>query len=835
MDRTPGPEPAKSIFFIILVFCLVWPVWGAENSTLTSQSSMETPLLTPAFPAGSPPVTMTVNTARKIQLIQGIGPEQGLWLIIDLSLENTGFEHGYAFSKKNFVLVDQQNGLNSTPTYRHIHLSDPFTEGGIIPLNTTERGEIAFNTNVSPNTYLLVLSDTNGKTLSQSEIQSMQINDYDPSFAYTEIPPGQLSTLVPRGYGWSGGHDDTPIIPSVVPTGRAIPVTTDLPVTIALPATTNFSVTVEPAAAESSGREPDLPLGMVAAVLAGVCTIGAGILAFRSYMAGRHSPATGKKEEIFDLPRLPPDSAEVQPAGSEAGHSDPAEEIHRPSADATPVPADPVQDAGGPPEDAAGVTALQEEADGVRKTASALRFYGSLVMARLSSADEALRAGDTGTSHRILSECSAFINQLREYESRIDAWRSAGYITTPLETITTGDPQEIADEFRTFGDNILRLEMLNDLIRELKRTYPALVSEQRFDKKLRSLDAGLNDPVRTDSTESDFRRLKAELEQEQEQWEIRAAAEKQELKVRAAELLAKAELFGEVPKPVKVTVLSEDSAALGAAVRELESFESTAKPVLEAVPETLNFTAGTWHKTSIRITNTGSAHAFDVRLSFSEEVETRRLKPARIMAKGTAMLEIGLLPKIEGTIPLEIAVTCQDLRGNEYRSVHEFWIEVTGRPAIHGTAGKENVPAADRRIPPIDVFISYSHEDKNVSDAICNALESEKVRCWIAPRDILPGMKFQESIIDAIDASSIMVIIFSSHSNISPHVISEVTEAMSKGVIIIPFRIEDVLPSKAMKYLIGASHWLDAMTPPIEQHIGKLIQTVRVLLETQDE
>ena len=132
-----------------------------------------------------------------------------------------------------------------------------------------------------------------------------------------------------------------------------------------------------------------------------------------------------------------------------------------------------------------------------------------------------------------------------------------------------------------------------------------------------------------------------------------------------------------------------------------------------------------------------------------------------------------------------------------------------------------------------DIFISYSSEDKPIADAICNHLESQKIRCWVAPRDILPGMNYQESIIDAIDSSSIMVLVFSSHSNKSPHVLTEVNEAMSNGVIIIPFRIEDILPSKAMKYLISIPHWLDAMTPPLEQHIQELAETIRILLEKE--
>lgn len=136
-----------------------------------------------------------------------------------------------------------------------------------------------------------------------------------------------------------------------------------------------------------------------------------------------------------------------------------------------------------------------------------------------------------------------------------------------------------------------------------------------------------------------------------------------------------------------------------------------------------------------------------------------------------------------------------------------------------------------KKIVEHDVFISYSSEDKPVADAMCATLESKGIRCWIAPRDILPGINYQEAIIDAIDESHIMVLIFSSHSNNSAHIIRELTEAVSKSVIIIPFRIEDVLPSKSMKYLISVPHWLDAYTPPLEQHLKKLAETIQLFLK----
>ena len=129
-----------------------------------------------------------------------------------------------------------------------------------------------------------------------------------------------------------------------------------------------------------------------------------------------------------------------------------------------------------------------------------------------------------------------------------------------------------------------------------------------------------------------------------------------------------------------------------------------------------------------------------------------------------------------------------------------------------------------------DIFISYSHEDKPVADAICATLEADGIRCWVAPRDVLPGENYPAAIINAIDQCKIMVLVYSSKSNTSDHVIRELTKAVTSGAIIIPFRIEDAPLSKDMEYLTGIPHWLDALTHPLEQHIDKLVETIRVLL-----
>jgi hypothetical protein len=129
-----------------------------------------------------------------------------------------------------------------------------------------------------------------------------------------------------------------------------------------------------------------------------------------------------------------------------------------------------------------------------------------------------------------------------------------------------------------------------------------------------------------------------------------------------------------------------------------------------------------------------------------------------------------------------------------------------------------------------DVFISYSSKDKAAADAACASLEAAGVRCWIAPRDVLPGADWGASIIEALDSCRAMVLIFSASANDSPQIRNEVVRAVNRGVPVIPVRIENVEPTKALAYFMGAVHWLDALTPPLEKHLKHLASSVRLLL-----
>ena len=130
-----------------------------------------------------------------------------------------------------------------------------------------------------------------------------------------------------------------------------------------------------------------------------------------------------------------------------------------------------------------------------------------------------------------------------------------------------------------------------------------------------------------------------------------------------------------------------------------------------------------------------------------------------------------------------------------------------------------------------DVFISYSHKDGNVAQAICAKLEEQKIRCWYAPRNIQAGEEWASSIMNALKATKIMVLVFTDYSNASVQVKREVDNAINNGVTVIPFKLTKNDPSGGMEYYLSTLHWLDAMNKPMEDAIDDLYIMIRNILD----
>jgi hypothetical protein len=129
-----------------------------------------------------------------------------------------------------------------------------------------------------------------------------------------------------------------------------------------------------------------------------------------------------------------------------------------------------------------------------------------------------------------------------------------------------------------------------------------------------------------------------------------------------------------------------------------------------------------------------------------------------------------------------------------------------------------------------DVFISHSSNNRPVANAVCAALEHAGIRCWIAPRDVMPGRSYSGEITRAIQQSRAFILIFSAHSNNSEQVLREVQLAANSRLHIVQFRIDAVVPSDDLEYYLSGPHWLDAVTPPLENHLDQLTSSMKALL-----
>lgn len=142
---------------------------------------------------------------------------------------------------------------------------------------------------------------------------------------------------------------------------------------------------------------------------------------------------------------------------------------------------------------------------------------------------------------------------------------------------------------------------------------------------------------------------------------------------------------------------------------------------------------------------------------------------------------------------------------------------------------------AEPRATRYDVFLSHSSKDKAQADAICALLEANGLQCWIAPRNINPGRKWDEAIMDGIASSRAVLLIHSANANRSDDVEREIAHASDADLPILPLRLEDVPLSKAMHYHLVQSQWLDAFPPPLDSHFPRLVDAVRDLVNRPPE
>ncbi|MDO5343280.1 MAG: TIR domain-containing protein, partial [Bacteroidia bacterium] len=130
-----------------------------------------------------------------------------------------------------------------------------------------------------------------------------------------------------------------------------------------------------------------------------------------------------------------------------------------------------------------------------------------------------------------------------------------------------------------------------------------------------------------------------------------------------------------------------------------------------------------------------------------------------------------------------------------------------------------------------DVFISFSSGNMDKAQSMCEFLEENGFNCFFAKRDIKPGQEYAAQIIERLEKSDAVVLLFSQMANDSPHVLREVEFAVSHKIPIVVYQLESVNISKSMKYFLMTHQWVDFD----ECSDKKLIKSLNALMSVKEE
>jgi TolB-like protein len=147
--------------------------------------------------------------------------------------------------------------------------------------------------------------------------------------------------------------------------------------------------------------------------------------------------------------------------------------------------------------------------------------------------------------------------------------------------------------------------------------------------------------------------------------------------------------------------------------------------------------------------------------------------------------------------------------------------------AAIGSGGGDS-PAAAR--PPPPVFVSHASADAALAERVCAALEAHGVRCWIAPRDVVPGEFYADAIVRAIDGSRALVLVLTAHAAASHHVLREVERAGSKRHPILTLRIDRAPMPAALEYFLNTAQRLETSAADAGAALPRLVSACEQLL-----
>lgn len=124
------------------------------------------------------------------------------------------------------------------------------------------------------------------------------------------------------------------------------------------------------------------------------------------------------------------------------------------------------------------------------------------------------------------------------------------------------------------------------------------------------------------------------------------------------------------------------------------------------------------------------------------------------------------------------------------------------------------------------VFISHSHSDNVIASDIYNYLSQNGIKCWIDLHDIPPGLPYAQAIMEGLQSSDCLVVLYSKNVIKSHDMLDEIQEAHTTNKRIIPFLLDDTPMIGQFRYYLARRQWIKAY-PEYSNHMTELINALR--------
>jgi len=131
-----------------------------------------------------------------------------------------------------------------------------------------------------------------------------------------------------------------------------------------------------------------------------------------------------------------------------------------------------------------------------------------------------------------------------------------------------------------------------------------------------------------------------------------------------------------------------------------------------------------------------------------------------------------------------------------------------------------------------DIFLSYRRSDQPIARALVTELEARGVSVWWDQK-IDAGEDWRDAIVDGLESSSSLVILFSDECNASKQLKKELAIADTLDKLIIPVLIEDTKPKGHYLYELATRNWIQIF-PNADQKTAKLADKLASTLESAE-